>query len=142
MHRHAHGDRAVGTYLLNVDVDESLGHGVELHVPDDGHARAAIAVKLQRQELRRAPVTVDDAQHVARVDGDGLRRVATIENGGHGAFAAEAAGDTLARALAALDDDLRRVHLRLLGSVSIRTGARRILRRESVEWLHRAAAPR
>src|SRR5262249_57310625 len=90
------------------------GHRIDLHVADDGHTRAAVTVELQRQQLCRALVTVDDSQHVPRVDGDGLRRAAAVEDGGHGALAAEAAGDTFARALAALHDDLRRVHLRLL----------------------------
>ena len=44
MHRHAHGDGAVGADLLDVDVHQLLGHGIELHVANDRHARAAVAV--------------------------------------------------------------------------------------------------
>src|SRR5262249_40188500 len=36
MHRYAHGDGAVGADLLNVDVHELLGDGIELHVTNDG----------------------------------------------------------------------------------------------------------
>src|SRR5262245_49884824 len=143
MHRYAHGDGAVGADLLNVDVHELLGDGIELHVTNDGHPRAAVAVELQRQQLGRALATVDDPQDVAGVDGDGLRRGAAVQDGGHGALAAEAPGGAFARALAALDGDFRRVHRRLLGSfVVTRTGSRRIPRRGSVQWPHRAAASR
>src|SRR5437016_160412 len=43
-HRHAHGDGAVGADLLDVDVHQLLGHGIELHVANDRHARAPVAV--------------------------------------------------------------------------------------------------
>src|SRR5207245_1769550 len=135
MHGHPHGDGAVGADLLDVHVHELFGHGIELHVADDGHPRAAIALDLQREQLRGALVAVDDAQHVARVDGDGLRRGAAIEDGGHGARAAQAAGDALARALTALDGDFGGVHRSgSLVLVSTRTGSRRIPRRGSAEW--------
>src|SRR5437660_1461475 len=88
-----------------------------------GATSSAIALDLQREQLRGALVAVDDAQHIARVDGDGLRRGAAIQDGGHGARAAQAAGDALARALTALDGDFGGVHRSgSLVLVSTRTG--------------------
>jgi len=65
MYGHPHGDGAVGADLLDVHVQQPLGHGVELHVTDDGHPRAAVALDLEGEQLRGALVAVDDPQHVA-----------------------------------------------------------------------------
>src|SRR5207245_5588804 len=90
--------------------------------------------ELQREQLGRSLVAVDDAEHRSRIDRDGFWLGAAIEHGRDDAVAAQALGQLLAGALTARNRQFLRLHVRSFR----RTGSRPIPRRECVGWHYRA----
>ena len=80
--RHRHLDRLVHGDLLEVDVDQVLGDGVDLEVADDGHPRLAGPGEGHVEQLRAALVAVDEAEDFPRVHGDVDGSRAPVEDAG------------------------------------------------------------
>src|SRR5205814_4584308 len=110
---------------------------IELEIADDRHARSRVTFELQREQLGRSLMAVDDAEYRSRIDRDGFWLGAAIEHGRDDAVAAQALGQLLAGALTARNRQFLRLHVRSFR----RTGSRPIPRRECVGWPHRAAEP-
>ena len=111
-HRNLHGDRAVRRHLLQVDVQEQLGHRIELQIADDRHPRAVavLAVEPEGEQLGRALVAVDHPEHRFGVHRDRLGLLSVVEDPGNGALATEALGEPLAAPVAPLDRQLLHRH--------------------------------
>src|SRR5204863_1443218 len=101
MNGDADRDGAVGGDFLKVHVEEALRHGIELEIADDRHARSRVTFELQREQLGRSLMAVDDAEYRSRIDRDGFWLGAAIEHGRDDAVAAQALGQLLAGALTA-----------------------------------------
>src|SRR5690606_34886036 len=102
--RHRGAQGLAGIHALEVQVHDLLLVRVALDVAQQH--RLHVAIQAQVQDRRVEPVVVAGQQHglVAELDVD-RGEIATVDDRGHQAFAAEAAARTLPPVLAALDLD-------------------------------------
>ena len=140
-HGHPHGDRAVRGYLLQIDMEEQVGDGIELQLPDDRQPRAVavLPVEPEGEQLRRALVAVDHPEHGFGIHRDGLGFSAVVEDGGNGALAAQPLGEPLAASVAPLDRQLlHRGHV----LSSLPSSYANSVETDSSSWMRRIASPR